>query len=65
MPSAVIRAIHYDEASRKLRVIFQSGRHYTYHDVPEETYREMRAAFSKGEFFNEHIRDRFRFTRDT
>jgi hypothetical protein len=32
--------------------------------VPEETFRGMRQAFSKGEYFNAHIRDRYRYTRE-
>jgi hypothetical protein len=44
--------------------MFQSGRMYVYEDVPEELATRMRAAFSKGQFFNDHIRDRFRFVRD-
>jgi lysyl-tRNA synthetase class 2 len=63
MPSSVIRTFHYDPAEHRLDVVFVSGRRYRYHDVPDELYGEMRRAFSKGEFFNEKIRDRFRFTR--
>jgi hypothetical protein len=63
MPSSVIRTFWYDPAERRLDVLFVSGRRYRYHDVPDEVYGEMRRAFSKGEFFNEKIRDRFRFTR--
>jgi lysyl-tRNA synthetase class 2 len=40
-------------------VVFRSGRRYVYSDVPEATADAMRRAFSKGEFFNAHIRDRF------
>jgi lysyl-tRNA synthetase class 2 len=65
MPSSVIRSYHYDPAQRRLELQFVSGRRYRYHDVPEETWREMRQAFSKGEFFNSHIRDQFRFTRES
>ena len=65
MPSSVIRSYHYDPAQRCLELQFVSGRRYRYHDVPEETWRGMRQAFSKGEFFNENIRDRFRFTRES
>jgi hypothetical protein len=64
MPSSVIRTFWYDPARHKLDLIFVSGRRYRYHDVPEETYRGMRQAFSKGEFFNAHIRDQFRHTRE-
>jgi hypothetical protein len=64
MPSSVIRAFRYDAASRDLRIEFQSGRRYIYKDFPPESYAAMKAAFSKGEFFNEQIRDRYAFTRE-
>ena len=64
MPSSVIRRYHYDATQHALDLVFVSGRRYRYHDVPPETYAAMRRAFSKGEFFNEHIRDRFPFTRE-
>jgi hypothetical protein len=63
MPSTVIRAFHYDPVRLELHVVFQSGRRYTYRDVPPETFQAMKAALSKGEFFNTHIRDQFRFVR--
>ena len=65
MPSSVIRSYRYDALQRKLELQFVSGRRYRYHDVPEEIYRDMRQAFSKGEFFNAHIRDHFRHTRES
>ena len=64
MPSSVIRSYRYDAARRELGVVFRSERRYTYIDVPAETYAAMKAAFSKGEFFNRHIRDKFTFRRD-
>jgi hypothetical protein len=65
MPSSVIRSYRYDPQHRRLELQFVSGRRYRYHDVPEEAYRGMREAFSKGEFFNAHIRDRYRHTRES
>jgi lysyl-tRNA synthetase class 2 len=65
MPSSVIRSYRYDAAQRRLELQFVSGRRYRYHDVPEETWHRMRGAFSKGEFFNAHIRDHFRYTRES
>jgi len=65
MPSTVIRSFAYHATQRQLEVTFQSGRRYLYEDVPPETYDAMKRAFSKGEFFNEHIRDRFTFTRES
>jgi hypothetical protein len=61
MPSTVIRSFAYDPATHELRVVFQSGHPYTYRGVPEQTYAALKAAVSKGEYFNAHIRDRFVF----
>jgi len=61
MPSSVIRSFAYEAAERRLDVTFVSGRAYAYFEVPPETYEAMRLSFAKGEFFNAHIRDRFRF----
>ena len=63
MPSRVIRRFEYDDADRRLDILFVTGRRYAYHDVPPEEVTAFRAAFSKGEYFNAHIRDRYRFTR--
>jgi hypothetical protein len=63
MPSSVIRDFDYDPADRRLDIVFQTGRRYVYHDVPEEVVKGFRVASSKGEYFNTHVRDRYRFTR--
>ena len=63
MPSTVIRSFRYDPRRRELDIVFRTKRRYTYEHVPQETYKAMKAAFSKGEFFNRHIRDKFPFTR--
>jgi lysyl-tRNA synthetase class 2 len=63
MPSAVIRRIDYDEASRELRVSFVSGDVYAYDEVPREAYEAFRATFSKGRHFAAHVRDRYRCRR--
>ena len=64
MPSTVIQSFEYDAGKRELRVVFRSGRRYVYEGVPDETYTAMRRSFSKGEYFNEHIRDRYAFRRE-
>jgi lysyl-tRNA synthetase class 2 len=61
MPSSVIRSFAYHPAERRLDIEFVSGRVYAYLDVPPEIVEAMRRSFSKGEFFNAHIRDRFAF----
>ena len=61
MPSTVIRAFRYDPERRELDIEFTSGRCYRYLGVPPETAAAMRGAFSKGSYFNRHIRDKFAF----
>lgn len=61
MPSSVVAAIHYDEKTSKLRVIFQSGSIYDYLKVPEEVYNNMKKASSKGEFLNKEIKPNYEF----
>ncbi|RWQ00753.1 KTSC domain-containing protein [Mesorhizobium sp.] len=52
----------YDPDRRTLSVWFvASGKCYQFEDVPPETFAEFRAAFAKGRFFNERIRNRFRY----
>jgi KTSC domain len=63
MPSTVIRSFEYDATSEDLLIVFQSGRRYIYQGVPREIFQALQASFSKGEFFNAHIRDRYRFVR--
>ncbi|HTI06921.1 MAG TPA: KTSC domain-containing protein [Puia sp.] len=61
MPSSVIRTMHYDRATHKLRIIFVSGMVYDYLEVPEEVYREMKEAGSKGTFLNQRIKNNFSY----
>ena len=63
MPSTVIAAFRYLASRRELEVTFRSGRVYVYQDVPPQIAQAMKAAFSKGEFFNARIRDRYTFER--
>jgi lysyl-tRNA synthetase class 2 len=61
MPSTVIRAYRYHSQSRELEIEFTSGRCYRYREVPPATAAAMARAFSKGSYFNRHIRDKFAF----
>jgi lysyl-tRNA synthetase class 2 len=63
MPSTVIHSFAYDPERHELRIRFQSGREYTYRDVPRDQYDDMKRAYAKGEYFNRHIRDRYPFVR--
>lgn len=63
MPSSVIRSFRYLPREKQLEIVFVTGRRYRYLEVPQKTYTAMCEAFSKGEFFNAHIRDHFAFVR--
>lgn len=59
MPSSVIRSAHYDPERALLDIVFTTGRRYLYHRVPPAEADAFRAAFSKGRYFNAHIRDAY------
>jgi hypothetical protein len=59
--SSAVRSVGYQDGT--LEIEFVSGRVYQYFDVPERLYQELMRATSIGTFFNERIRDRFRFVR--
>ncbi|RWO02464.1 KTSC domain-containing protein [Mesorhizobium sp.] len=62
MPSTSIRKMAYDPDSRILSVWFvASGKRYEFEGVPPETFAAFKAAFAKGRYFNEHIRNHFRY----
>ena len=59
MPSTVIRRFHYESQRNELVIQFHSGRRYAYSDVPASVADGMRAAHSRGAFFNAWVRDRY------
>lgn len=60
MPSMLIRESRYDPQTQTLSVwLVTNGKRYDYLGVPPDTYGAFRAAFSKGRFFNRHIRGHF------
>jgi hypothetical protein len=59
--SSVIRFLRYDARERTLQITFTSGKTYIYLDVPPKVYDAFLKADSKGEFFNEEIRDQYTF----
>ncbi|HVY19126.1 MAG TPA: KTSC domain-containing protein [Bauldia sp.] len=61
MPSTVISDWSYDEPRNELTVAFVTGKVYVYSLVPASVAAAMRAAFSKGVYFNENIRDRYSY----
>jgi hypothetical protein len=61
MPSTLIAAFDYDAAHARLTITFTTGRIYQYFAVPAATARDFKAAFSKGSYFNRHIRNNYPF----
>ena len=59
MPSTAIRSHSYDRETSELTITFVTGRRYIYDDVPQDVVDAFKAAFSRGTFFNHHIRDRY------
>jgi hypothetical protein len=59
--STAVARIEYDELSQELIVTFTTGKTYTYFRVPPDVHFQFLDAESKGRFFNEAIRDRFRY----
>jgi lysyl-tRNA synthetase class 2 len=57
--SVVIQSFDYDKDNRVLRVGFNNGSIYKYHDVPEKVYQELKSVPSVGQYFNTHIREKY------
>lgn len=61
--SSTLHDVAYDSERRRLVLTFVSGSVYEYADVPAVVARDLLGAESKGRYFNEHIRDQYRFSR--
>jgi hypothetical protein len=59
--SEAIARVEYDSPTRTLFVQFASSDWYAYLEVAGDTYARMRAAPSKGRFFQDEVRDRYAF----
>jgi hypothetical protein len=61
--STLLACVTYHNAQLLLDLEFRDGAIYRYFAVPAATYDDLLAAESKGSFFNQNIRNRFRYTR--
>jgi hypothetical protein len=59
--SSALEAIDYHHGI--LEIVFESGHLYRYFGVPRHIFEGLRDADSKGLYFHDHIRDRYRFER--
>ena len=58
--SSNIRSVGYALEARTLEVEFHSGGIYQYSGVPETIHQGLIRAASKGTYFHDHIKDRYR-----
>lgn len=61
MPSSVIQSFTYNQDEGVLKITFVTGMKYEYKKVPTEIYNMLRAAGSKGRYFNHHIKGKFKY----
>jgi hypothetical protein len=60
LQSTSLKAAEYQPRNALLEVEFRTGAVYRYFEVPASIYQELLEAESKGRYFNQHIRNRFR-----
>jgi KTSC domain len=61
--SSNLRSVAYDEDDEMLEIIFKDGGTYRYHALPAYIYQNLMNALSKGKYFHQHIKDRYRTTK--
>lgn len=61
--SSNISSIGYNEEERILFVEFNRGPIYQYFDVPKHVYQALLAVPSKGDYFIDHIKHTYRYSR--
>jgi lysyl-tRNA synthetase, class II len=61
--STVIKSFDYDAEKKILKVEFSNGSIYLYRDVPQVIYKDLNDSPSKGQYFNNQIKDKFGFDR--
>ncbi len=63
--STSLESVGYDPESLTLEIEFKSGEIYDYFDVPFDVYQGLIHSESHGRYFQENIRDTYRFSRLT
>lgn len=62
--STAIKSFDYDQEKKILKVEFNHGGIYLYHDLPLAVYKDFQSAPSKGQFFVGQIRDKYSFDKE-
>ena len=60
LESSVLHSASYDETINLLTVTFKSGRSYDFFDVLPSIWEEFKKAESKGRFFTQNIKGKFK-----
>jgi hypothetical protein len=61
--STIVAGVGYDDETLTLEVHFTTGAVYQYFDVPRSAYDEFLHAASKGQYFNEVVKNGYRYMR--
>ena len=61
--SSNLHSVGYDPATSTLQVQFNNGRIYDYFEVPDSIHKMLMGAFSKGTYFDEKIKDKYKTKR--
>lgn len=59
--SQEIAIVGYDSETSTLEIVFRRGGVYHYFDVPQDTYHKLMTAPSRGIYFDQAIKTRFRY----
>jgi hypothetical protein len=59
--SSSLNSVGYDAPSETLEVEFKNGGVYRYLEVPEDEWRSLQIAESKGSYLNTHIKPSYRY----
>jgi hypothetical protein len=59
--SSSLSSVGYDAGSETLEVEFRNGGVYRYLEVPEDAWRSLQSAESKGSYLNTHIKPSYRY----
>ncbi len=61
--STNLASVGYDHDSATLEIKFHSGGIYQYSGVPQDIYKSLMKAGSKGDYFNNYVKERYRYKR--
>lgn len=61
--SSQISYIGYDEETKELFITFKNGSTYKYEDVPEDIYKILLSSPTKGKYFADNIKDKYKTTK--